>query len=87
MGNIVGVGLTMGRIEIDERGRITIPKDVREKAGFHSGDRLHIKVSKGQVTIGKEVDFETFVQELCGCIVVKGDLDPLRLKEIWRTAP
>lgn len=87
VGNIVGMGIIMGNTEIDERGRVTIPKGAREKAGLKSGDRLRVKASKGQVTLEKEVDFETFVRELRGCITVKGDLDPLRLKEIWRTIP
>lgn len=81
------MGLLMGKTEIDERGRVTIPKDARQKAGLDSGDRLRVQAAKGRLTLEKQVDLETFVHELRGCITIKGDLDPLRLKEIWRTAP
>lgn len=77
----------MGKTEIDGRGRVTIPKDARQKAGLRSGDRLRVQATKGCLTLEKQVDLDTFIQELRGCITVKGDLDPLRLKEIWRTAP
>ena len=87
MGSYVGMGKLMGKTEMDERGRVTIPKEEREKAGLRSGDQLQVKATKGRVTIEKQVDLNTFLTELRGCITVKGDLDPLRLKEIWRTAP
>jgi len=87
VGILVGMGYIMGKTEIDERGRVTIPKGAREKAGLRSGDHLQVEASKGIVTLKKDIDFKTFVKELRGCITVKGELDPLRLKEIWRTAP
>jgi len=87
MGAEVGMGLLMGKTEIDERGRVTIPKDARQKAGLRSGDRLRVQATKGRLTLEKQVDLDTFIRELRGCVTVKGDLDPLRLKEIWRTAP
>jgi hypothetical protein len=48
---------------------------------------VRVRASKGRLTLEKAVDLKTFIAELRGCITVKGDLDPLRLKEIWRTAP
>ena len=81
------MGKTMGKIEIDDRGRITIPREDREAAGLQAGDRVCVRASKGRLTLEKAVDLKTFIAELRGCITVKGDLDPLRLKEIWRTAP
>lgn len=73
----------MNKTEIDGRGRVTIPKDARQKADLHSGDRLRVQATKGRLTLEKQVGLETFIQELRGCITVKGDLEPLRLKEIW----
>jgi AbrB family looped-hinge helix DNA binding protein len=88
MGAIVGVGNSMGEAgEIDERGRVTIPKDVRERAGFKTGDRVRLSAEKDTVTIERVVSLETFIEELRGCITVEGDVNPLRLKEIWRTVP
>jgi AbrB family looped-hinge helix DNA binding protein len=88
VGNIVGVGLYVGESgEIDQRGRVTIPKDIRERAGFRTGDRVRLSAEKDTVTIERVVSLETFIAELRGCITVESDLNPLRLKEIWRTAP
>ena len=85
VGIYMGVGNIMGTSELDERGRVTIPKDIREKVGLKSGDKLLITAEKDKVTIEKAVSLEKFIQELKGCISVPGDLDPLKLKEIWRT--
>ncbi len=85
MGVVEGMGIYMGTSELDERGRVTIPKEIRDKAGLKSGDKLRLTVLKDKVTIEKAVNLEKFVEELRGCITVKGDIDPLRLKEIWRT--
>lgn len=87
MGVVMGMGKTMGKTEIDDRGRITIPREDREAAGLQPGDRVRVRASRGCLTLEKAVDLETFIAELRGCITVRGDLDPLRLKEIWRTAP
>ena len=85
MGIFVGVGNIMGTSELDDRGRVTIPKDIRDKVGLKSGDKLLITANKDRVTIEKAINLEKFIRELKGCISVRGDLDPLELKEIWRT--
>ncbi|MCF2138399.1 MAG: AbrB/MazE/SpoVT family DNA-binding domain-containing protein [Candidatus Thorarchaeota archaeon] len=87
MGINVGMGITMGTERIDERGRITIPKDVRDMVGLKAGDPIIISAKGDKVTLTKAVDVKTFIQELRGCITVKGDIDPLDLKHIWRTVP
>jgi AbrB family looped-hinge helix DNA binding protein len=85
VGIYVGVGNIMGTSELDDRGRVTIPKDIRDKAGLKSGDKLLVTANKDRVTIEKAINLEKFIRELKGCISVRGDLDPLKLKEIWRT--
>ena len=85
MGKYMGVGIIMGKSELDERGRVTIPKEIRDKAGLKSGDKLRLTADKDKVTIEKEVSIEKFIGELKGCITVPGEIDPLKLKEIWRT--
>lgn len=87
MGVQVGMGINMGESKVDERGRVTIPKEVREKAGLKPGDHVQVFAMDGGVNIQKTIDLEEFIKELGGCITVEGDLDPLKLKEIWRTAP
>jgi AbrB family looped-hinge helix DNA binding protein len=83
----VGVGNKMGTDEIDERGRVTIPKELREKTGLKPKARVRITAGKNGVKIEKAIDLSEFTNELRGCIKVKGDTDPLQLKEIWRTVP
>ena len=81
----MGVGNIMGKSELDERGRVTIPKEIRDKAGLKSGDKLWLTADKDKVTIEKVINLEKFIKELRGCITVEGDIDPLELKKIWRT--
>jgi AbrB family looped-hinge helix DNA binding protein len=85
VGIFVGVGKIMGTSELDDRGRVTIPKDIRDKVGLKSGDKLLVTANKNRVTIEKAINLEKFIRELKGCISIRGDLDPLKLKEIWRT--
>lgn len=77
----------MGIEEIDERGRVTIPKELREKTGLKPKARVRITAGKNGVKIEKAIDLSDFITELRGCISVKGDVDPLRLREIWRAVP
>jgi AbrB family looped-hinge helix DNA binding protein len=87
VGTKVGVGNLMGTDEIDERGRVTIPKELREKMGLKPKARVRITAGKNGVRIEKAIDLSEFMAELRGCITVKGEIDPMRLKEIWRTVP
>ena len=81
----MGMGNIMGTSEMDERGRVTIPKEIREKAGIKSGDKLQLKAERDKVTIVKAITLDKFMSDLRGCITVRGDIDPLKLKEIWRS--
>lgn len=38
-------------VEVDDRGRITIPKRVREKLGILSGDELELDVENSNIVI------------------------------------
>lgn len=83
----MGVGIEMGTDEIDERGRVTIPKELRDKVGLKPKARVRITAGKNGVKIEKAIELKEFMTELRGCITVKAEIDPLRLKEIWRTVP
>jgi AbrB family looped-hinge helix DNA binding protein len=87
VGTEVGVGNQMGTDEIDERGRVTIPKELREKMGLKPKARVRITAGKNGVKIEKAIELNDFMAELRGCIILKDDIDPLRLKEIWKTVP
>lgn len=38
-------------VEVDDRGRITIPKPVRKKLGILSGDELEVEVESSNIVI------------------------------------
>ena len=42
------------RVEVDDRGRITIPKHVREELGIRPGDSLDIDIEEGEIHIQAE---------------------------------
>ncbi|MBY9018359.1 MAG: AbrB/MazE/SpoVT family DNA-binding domain-containing protein, partial [Candidatus Lokiarchaeota archaeon] len=35
----------MGKVEVDERGRLTLPSKIREKLLIQPGDKLTIKIN------------------------------------------
>jgi len=35
-------------VSVDERGQMVLPKDVREKADIHSGDKLAVVIMRGE---------------------------------------
>jgi len=52
VGNLRGVGLkTMIVARVDEKGRLVIPRDIREKAGLHKGGWARIWVEEGRIII------------------------------------
>ena len=78
------MGRKMGIIEIDERGRITIPKEERERLGLTPGRKILIREKDGALIIKRFVSPDKFISELKGCITIKEHrIDPLKLKEMW----
>ena len=82
-GSRCGMGLKMGTTaSLDERGRVMIPKELRERLGLKPEQSLLIEIRGEEIVLRRAVDLNTFVRELRGCI--KGSVvEPLRLKEIW----
>lgn len=89
MGDYMGLGDYMGKVEIDDRGRLTLPSKIREKLLIKSGDKLSIKVNKdNSITIKKSPSKEQIFTELIGCITTpieeKGKITPEMIKSIWK---
>jgi antitoxin PrlF len=61
-------------ISVDERGQMVLPKDIREKAGIHPGDKLAL-VSWGQgsgtpcLALIRVDDLSKMVQEMLGPVM------------------
>jgi AbrB family looped-hinge helix DNA binding protein len=71
-------------VTVDCKGRIQIPKAVRDKVGLHVGGKARLKVEKENIVIIPPISAEEFIKEMEGCIK-EGDaaMDPLKLKKIW----
>ncbi len=69
---------------VDSKGRILIPKEIREKIGLKAGDRTRLKVEEGKIIVIPPISPEEFIEEMEGCIKEgTPTIDPLRLKKIW----
>ncbi|NLF87260.1 AbrB/MazE/SpoVT family DNA-binding domain-containing protein [Candidatus Bathyarchaeota archaeon] len=69
---------------IDEKGRVLIPKEAREKIGLQPGGKARLKIEKEKLIITPPVSPEEFIQELEGCIKEGTPaIDPMDLKKIW----
>jgi len=88
MGDDVGMGITMGKIEIDDRGRLTIPANIREKLALKPGDKLTVKLdSDKSIILRKSPSLEELEKELIGCITIPSSkkVTVESIKTIWKT--
>ena len=77
------MGIFMGIIEIDNRGRITIPKEERERLGLTPGKKVLIREKNGSLIIKRFISPERFISELKGCITIEEhQIDPLKLNKL-----
>jgi len=74
----------MEEVTIDDRGRILIPKEIRDALGLHPGSSARLEMGKDRLIITPPVSQEKFIKEMEG-FITEGDakVDPLKLKEIW----
>lgn len=78
-----GMGLYMGKISrLEERGRIIIPKSLREELELKPGQKLLIERRDGEIVLKPAIDLKRFSLELRGC-VKKSKIRPEELKKIW----
>ena len=74
-------------VTVDNKGRVLIPKEVRDKVGLRAGGRARLKIEKEKIIIMPPISPEEFVKEMEGCIREgTPNLDPLKLKKIWEPA-
>ncbi|MEE8400673.1 MAG: AbrB/MazE/SpoVT family DNA-binding domain-containing protein [Candidatus Hydrothermarchaeaceae archaeon] len=80
------MGIKMGKIKVDERGRVTLPGALREEMGLYPGKEVNVERAGKGVLLKPVVSKKVFLQSLEGCITEKNQaekLDPSKLKEIW----
>lgn len=76
----------MGTTSIDERGRVVIPRDVREELGFAPDRPVAWERVEGGILLRPALPMKEALRRLRGAIprTARGKrLDPLLLKEIW----
>lgn len=80
------MGDYMGKVEVDDRGRLTLPSKIREKLLIRPGDKLTIKVnSDNSIHIKKSPSKNEIFEKLVGCIAtpIEEKLTPELIKSIW----
>jgi AbrB family looped-hinge helix DNA binding protein len=76
------MGREMGEAVIDERGRIVIPREIREELNLRPEQRLRILVRGGELILKPSVDADEFISQLKGC-VPGSKVKVEELKHIW----
>jgi AbrB family looped-hinge helix DNA binding protein len=85
MGTDVGMGNGMG-ITVDDRGRVTLPQELRDALGLVPGQEVHVERTERGLLLRKATTVEEFIERLEGCVdgaKTRPRLDPLRVKEMW----
>jgi len=72
----------MGISKIEERGRVVIPKDVREEMHLKPGQSVIVEKIEGGIVIRPAIDVKKLSSELRGC-VKKSKIKPMDIKKIW----
>lgn len=73
-------------ITVDDRGRVTLPQDLRDALGLRPGQEVHVERTERGVLLRKATSPEEFIERLEGCVAsrrTKVRLDPLRVKDMW----
>ena len=69
---------------VDHKGRVQIPKAIRDKVGLHVGAKARLKIEKENIVIMPPISPEEFIKEMEGCIKEGPPvMDPLNLKKMW----
>jgi len=71
-------------VTVDRKGRVLIPKAVRDKVGLQVGGKARLKIEKENIVIMPPFSAEEFIKEMEGCIKQSTtNIDSLKLKKIW----
>lgn len=74
---------------IDEKGRVTIPKTIRDRLNIESGEQVDIDIEDGTVVIRPQISREEFIETMEGCITADtrrksvAKLTPEDVKSDW----
>lgn len=74
--------MNMGETTLDDRGRVLIPREIREALALKPNQKLKVETRGNEIVLRPVIQVEKFSKELKGCIH-GSNLKPLQLKEIW----
>ncbi len=73
-------------VRMDDKGRITIPKEIRRKLGLRPGDRLLIKVHEGNIILMRPENpfkiIESILKDLTFTRELRSEEEKQALKEL-----
>jgi AbrB family looped-hinge helix DNA binding protein len=80
------------KVKIDERGRVTIPTEVRESLGIGRNAELILEKRESELVLSKPLSADEFIEQAHSFMEdVKASkvaiVEPLRVKEIWKRKP
>jgi len=79
--------MSVEEVIVDDKGRVLIPKEARDRVGLKAGGKARLKVENERIIIMPPISPEEFIEEMEGCIREgTPTIDPLKLKKIWETA-
>lgn len=71
-------------VTVDQRGRVQIPKAIRDKVGLQVGGKARLKIEKENIVIMPPISAEEFIKEMEGFIKEGAPvLDPMKLRKMW----
>jgi len=74
-------------VAVDNKGRILIPKWIRDRIGLKPGGKALLKVEKENIIIMPPISPEEFIEKMEGCIKEgTPTIDPIKLKKMWEPA-
>ncbi len=71
-----------GKTSIDDRGRVTLPKEIRRKLDLKKNQNLTVELRNNEIVLKPALQMGEFVSQLRGCVKASR-LKPTELKEIW----
>ncbi|MBN2336649.1 AbrB/MazE/SpoVT family DNA-binding domain-containing protein [Candidatus Bathyarchaeota archaeon] len=74
----------MEEVVVDSKGRILIPKELRDKVGLKPGSGARLEEKDGRIIITPPLSPQAFIREMEG-FISEGEPtdDPLKAKRIW----
>lgn len=78
---------------VDDRGRVLIPKELRDRLGLEPGDSVLIDADEEALYLRPALSREEALGRLIGGVTEEnakedeGELDPLDVKEVWEPDP